>query len=522
MASMKSIYFLGTLSWALFLLTTPAISVSDEAFTECMAANGIKNLTSASSKNYKILLNYSIQNLRYAGSQIPKPHFIILPQTEQQVQATVTCARKGGYEIRVRSGGHSYEGTSITAEASFVIIDLMNLNAVKLHVATGTAWIGGGATLGEIYYTIAQTTRGYGFSAGSCPTVGSGGHISGGGFGLLSRKYGLAADNVVDAHVVDAEGRLLNRKTMGEDFFWALRGGGGGSWGIVVAWKIKLLKVPPTVTLFSVSRRGLRNVSTLLYKWQMAAPTLEKEFYLYAYLQAPDNRTTAASFTGLYLGRKTAVLKSLGSRFPELGIVAEDCTEMRWIDAALFFSNRGSNLSSLADRYDYNKLYFFAKSDYVRNPIPLKALVGGLKTLREQPLGSVIFDPYGGKMWEIASDFTPFPHRAGNLFGIQYSVSWYDENGDSEEYLAWLRKFYAFMEPYVSQNPRAAYVNYMDLDLGTVGNELLNGTDLVAEASKWGKKYFLDNFERLVRVKTRVDPHNVFRNVQSIPPDIRF
>ncbi|GLJ28108.1 hypothetical protein SUGI_0552110 [Cryptomeria japonica] len=518
MASLKSI--LNTLIWAvLLLIITPAIAVSDEAFRNCVTTNGIRNVTSMQSKNYKILLDYSIQNLRFATSQIPKPNFIIIPQTNQQVQATVTCAGKGGYEIRVRSGGHSYEGTSSTAESPFVIIDLINLNAVKLDVATKTAWVGGGATVGEIYYAIAQNDGGFGFTAGSCPTIGVGGHFSGGGFGLISRMFGLAADNVVDALVVDAEGKLLNRKTMGEDFFWALRGGGGGSWGIVVAWQIKLVKVPPVVTSFSVPRHGVDNVAALMQKWQKVAPTLEKEFYLSVNLAAPNNTAMAATFNGMYLGRKPNMLKSLDSSFPELGIQANESREMSWIESVLFFSGlTGSDVSSLAARYDSNKLYFYAKSDYVSTPIPLDALAGAIKIFQEQPLGNAIFDPYGGRMWEISSDSIAFPHRAGNLFSIQYLVSWHDEKGDSEAYLAWLRKLHAFMEPYVSQNPRAAYVNYLDLDLGTVGK---NSTSPVAEASKWGKRYFMDNFERLLQVKTRVDPHNVFRNVQSIPPDVR-
>jgi len=77
----------------------------------------------------------------------------------------------------------------------------------------------------------------------------------------------------------------------------------------------------------------------------------------------------------------------------------------------------------------------------------------------------------------------------------------------------WIRKVYKYMEPYVSKSPRAAYINYRDLDVGVNNNDYTNYT----QASIWGVKYFSNNFKRLARVKTKVDPHNFFRNEQSIP-----
>ncbi|GLJ10299.1 hypothetical protein SUGI_0125680 [Cryptomeria japonica] len=112
-----------------------------------------------------------------------------------------------------------------------------------------TAQVESGATLGQLYSAIANKTSLYGFPAGVCPTVGVGGTLSGGGLGLLARKYGVSADHVMDGLLADANGKLVDRKGIGEDVFWALRGGGGGSWGVVVAWQIRLVKVPPVISV---------------------------------------------------------------------------------------------------------------------------------------------------------------------------------------------------------------------------------------------------------------------------------
>ncbi|PIN06098.1 hypothetical protein CDL12_21355 [Handroanthus impetiginosus] len=407
----------------------------------------------------------------------------------------------------------------------------MNLNRVSVDLEEETAWVEGGATLGETYYSISESSQVHGFSAGSCPTVGIGGHISGGGFGLLSRKYGLAADNVVDALLIDANGRLLNREAMGYDVFWAIRGGGGGVWGIFYAWKILLLTVPKTVTGFIVSRPGTRrHVLDLVHKWQHIAPNLEDDFYLSAFVGygLPEMRKTlgiSATFKGFYLGPKTEAVSILKRVIPELEIMEKDCQEMSWIESILYFSGLTKGtfnpISRLNDRFLEGKNYFKAKSDFVREPISRTGIENVLKILEKEPKGYVILDPFGGKMDRISCESIAFPHRKGNIFTIQYLVEWKEEdNGKSQDYIEWIRGFYNAMERYVSSGPRAAYINYMDHDLGVM--QLINGSGSVGDAVEiarvWGEKYFLKNYDRLVRVKTFIDPMNVFRHEQGIFP----
>nr|GMD23178.1 reticuline oxidase-like [Ipomoea batatas] len=482
---------------------------------------------------YFELLRSSAQNLRYAASSSRKPAAIITPESKEELVNSVLCCRKGSWEVRVRCGGHSYEGTSTVAgREPFVIIDMAKLDGVSVDVDAGTAWVEGGATLGQTYHAISAASAAHGFSAGSCPTVGAGGHIAGGGFGLLSRKYGLAADNVLDAVLITADGETLDRKAMGEETFWAIRGGGGGNWGIIYAWKIQLLPVPKTVTCFVVSRPGTKqSVSNLINQWQHVAPKLTDDFYLSAFLGAalpesnnsPENPGISATFKGFFLGPTTTALSILNQSFPELSILEQDCREMTWIDSILFFSGSGDNftISDLKNRHSGEKLYFKAKSDFVKTPIPLTGLHAAVDALENEPKGYVILDPYGGAMDRISSDAIAFPHRKGNLFSIQYLVEWREEDNydrrKSENLLEWIRGFYEEMTPYVSSSPRAAYVNYIDFDLGILEN--MDGDDDVVEKARgWGEKYFLNNYDRLVRAKTMIDPLNVFRHEQSIPP----
>ncbi|OUZ99948.1 FAD linked oxidase [Macleaya cordata] len=511
------------LSSSLFIFISVLTCALGDDLLSCLTSHGVHNYTTPSSdsnSDYLRFLHVSIQNPLFENPATPKPAAIVMPRTKEELASTVRCCTRGSWTVRLRSGGHSYEGLSYTADTPFVLIDLMNMNRISIDVESETAWVESGATLGELYYAITESTDSFGFTAGWCPTVGSGGHISGGGFGMMSRKYGLAADNVVDAILIDGNGVILDRNSMGEDVFWAIRGGGGGVWGAIYAWKIKLLPVPKKVTVFRLMKHvKIEEASNLLHKWQFVADELDDDFTL-SVLGGADENEVWLMFLGLYLGPKTVAKSTIDPKFPELGLIEEEFSEMSWGESFAYLAGL-KTVGELNNRFlKFDDRAFKTKVDFAKEPIPLKVINGALEILSKEPRGFVALNGLGGMMSKVSSDFTPFPHRSGTRLMVEYIIAWNkDEDSKSEEFTNWLQRFYDYMEPFVSKNPRVGYVNHIDLDLGGIDWKNKTSTSNAIEIARtWGEKYFLTNYERLVKAKTLIDPKNVFNHPQSIPP----
>ncbi|KAL2343956.1 hypothetical protein Fmac_005241 [Flemingia macrophylla] len=469
--------------------------------------------------SFTTILNLHAQNKRFKTQATPKPLAIITAKSVSQVQTTVRCAKSSGIQIRIRSGGHDYEGLSYVSDVKFVVLDMSPLQSVDVDMRSGTAWVQAGATLGQLYYQIAKKSNVHAFPAGVCFSLGTGGHFSGGGYGNLMRKYGLSVDNIIDAILVDAKGNVLNRKTMGEDLFWAIRGGGGASFGVIVAWNIKLVPVPPQVTVFSVKKSVAEGATDLVYKWQHVASKLDRDLFLRVQ-PAVVNGTVVVSFIGEFLGQTNRLLPLVSKSFPELGLKQSDCIEMPWINSTLFWFGVpvGTPIEGLLPTgKEPGSMYSKGKSDYVKTPIPKEALNSIWAMMAKAKNMWMQWNPYGGAMEEILPTATPFPHRAGNLFLIQYNVFWTEDGQEATDfYLKAARSFYEFMTPYVSSSPREVFLNYRDLDVGA--KHPSTSKDLNVARSTYGSKFFKDNFDRLVKVKTIVDPDNFFTYEQSVPP----
>ncbi|CAH8278376.1 unnamed protein product [Arabidopsis lyrata] len=444
------------------------------------------------------ILDSSIQNPRFSVSETPKPVSIITPVKASDVQTVIRCARLHGIHVRTRSAGHCYEGLSYIAyNKPFVVIDIRNLQSISLDVDNRTGWVQTGATAGELYYEIGKTPKTLAFPA--------------------------AADNIIDALVVDASGRILDRQAMGEEYyFWAICGGGGSSFGIILSWKIKLVDVPSTITVFKVKRTSKKEAVRIINKWQYVADKVPDDLFIRTTLERSNKNAVHALFTGLYLGPANNLLALMEEKFPELGLEKDGCTEMSWVESVLWFADfhKGESLDDVLTNRERTSLSYKGKDDFVQEPIPEAAIQELWRRLDapEARLAKIILTPFGGKMSEIAEHETLFPHREGNLYEIQYVAYWREEEDKNmtgtNKYLKWVDSVYELMTPYVSKSPRGAYVNFVDMDLGMY---LGKKKTKYEEGKSWGVKYFKNNFERLVRVKTSVDPTDFFCDEQSIP-----
>ncbi|KAL7102564.1 hypothetical protein ACP275_08G127600 [Erythranthe tilingii] len=507
-------------------VTTTSYSAED-AFIKCIENNsklfngGVFLLQTPSSPSFSSSLQTYIRNLRFNQSTAPKPTFILTPSHVSHIQTSIICAKSHRLQIKLRSGGHDFEGLSYVSDSpNFFILDMFNLRSVNVTLEDESAWVEAGATLGEVFYGIAGISNTHAFPAGVCPTVGVGGHVSSGGYGNLMRKFGLSVDNVVDAKIVDVKGRILDRKSMGEDLFWAITGGGGSSFGVVLSYKIKLVRVPNRVTVFSIFRTYDENFTHLIHRYQkVAADELPEKLFIRLILDVANGKNRAR-FVALFLGNSENLLSLMNRRFPELGLKQKDCIKIRWIESVLFWADfpTGTPITALLSRVPQVLAHFKRKSDYLKKPIPKSGLEFIFKKMVELKTPLLTFNPYGGRMAEIPPEAKPFPHRGGNIAKIQYAANW-DEKGieAANYYINLTRMLYEYMTPYVSVNPREAFLCYRDLDIGTNRNGGGNGSYYSEDAAVYGVKYFMDNFKRLVKIKTKFDPDNFFRDEQSIP-----
>jgi hypothetical protein len=272
--------------------------------------------------------------------------------------------------------------------------------------------------------------------------------------------------------------------------------------------------VPSKVTVFNIPKSVQQGAIDIVTKWQEVAPVLPNDLLVRVVAQGQ-----VANFQSLYLGTCDALLPVMSSRFPELGVDRTHCKEMNWLQSvANIFLGDGATVEDLLKRTASGDAVFNkATSDYVRQAIPRDIWAQIFTSWLARPTaGLMILDPYGGKIASVSESETPFPHRKGVLYNVQYMNFW-GSAGEEAARTGWVRDLYTFMAPHVSKNPREAYVNYKDLSLGE--NVVGGGNVTSFEAGRvWGEKYYKGNFRRLAMAKAQIDPNDYFRNEQSIPP----
>ena len=428
-------------------------------------------------------------NSRFDGTH---PRAIVYCESAEDVEKTMHWARRRAIRIVPRCGGHSFAGYSTTSDG--VVVDVSRMRHV--HTRKGIANVGAGARLIDVYSAL--TPHGLTIPAGSCPSVGIAGLALGGGVGYAGRKFGLTCDNLVGVSLVTAQGKLLQCGVHDHgDLFWACRGGGGGNFGIATSFRFRTHAVGD-VAYYQIAWPW-SDAARAARAWQKLAPHAPDELFstLYMATDVPRGPGTepVVSSGGQFFGSE-AELRSLIAPLVAAGTPFRVTVgTLPYIDAIMHWGN----CHPLERCHVVGHRRFKGKSDYLDRPLSdaaIATLLSGLETSQASTsLGSaaLIFDAYGGAINRVHSAETAFVHRR-ELFSIQYLSSWL---GDGREDLSWVRKLYASMRPYVSG---FAYQNYIDPDV-----------------KSWKHAYYGSNLRRLVHVKRKHDPHNVFHFRQSIP-----
>jgi FAD/FMN-containing dehydrogenase len=408
-----------------------------------------------------------------------RPLAIVRPLDARDVGAVVRWAAKTGVRIVARAGGHSYGGYSTT---SGVVVDLSRLAGV--HLSGPRAVVGAGARLGNIYEALGA--HGRAIPAGTCPSVGIGGHALGGGFGLASRAWGLASDNLVSVQVVTADGKVVVADAAHHsDLFWACRGGGGGNFGIVTQFVFRTHAVSQgSYFIASWPWAQVEEVVARFVRWGPQAPDALGSL---CRLAAGPSGPTVQVF-GQFVGPEAALKAALAS----LGPPATKLTTgtATWLDLVRRWAGcLGHSLPGCAAP---GHQAFVGASDYIR-AVPSAAQLAKFRAVievRGAASGALLIDAYGGALNRVSPSATAFVHR-NELASIQYFAA-----GAGASARAWVDASRAALRPAVSG---AAYVNYIDPHL-----------------ANWQQAYYGSNLPRLRKVKHRYDPDNLFRFAQSI------
>ncbi len=423
------------------------------------------------------------------------------------VQNCLAFAHRFAVPVVPRSGGHSYAGYSTTTG---LVLDMTHMNMMKVDTGAGTITVGGGARLIDIYAILTQ--QGLILPAGSCPSVGVAGLTLGGGHGVLGRKFGLTCDNLLSAQVVLADGRVLTCDTSHDpDLFWALRGGGGGNFGIVTSFTFRVHPLS-TVSLFTL-RWPWSSAASVFNALQGWAPQGPDEIWSNCLLETgAKGSTPIVQVNGVYVGGVgplNSLLQKLTSQInaaPTLHYVSTvDVLDAMLYEAGCYGKTINEcHLPSQDPQGQVQRDASRVKADYFVKPLPQQGIQNLLTAIEHRQSSSVLgnggigIDAYGGAVNRVAPDATAFVHRNA-LFSAQYSGSW--NAGDPASVVAanrsWLNDTWQSMRPYASG---FSYQNYIDPDL-----------------SGWLHAYYGANLARLQHVKAAYDPGNFFHFAQSIP-----
>jgi hypothetical protein len=478
-------------------------------------------------------------NNRWVGS----PQSVQLVGTTYDVQNAVQTAVSAGSQFAVRGGGHCY-ANFVYNPAVQTVIDMSMMNAIYFDPGMNAFAVQGGATLGDIYGTL---YRGYGVTlpGGHCPGTGVGGHATGGGHGMLSRKFGLITDHIqsVEMVTVNAQGKAgvvtATRNGANSDLWWAISGGGGGNFGVITKYWFR----SPSATGYSPSQ-------------QLPAPPTN---VLLTAFTIPWSSLTQAQFTALItnLGTFLAANSDPSSPYTALStqltlshVSSGNISLTTVVDATVpnattLIQNYHSALTAgtgITPTIPYNNVLWLSAWETINTAIPLietnallrnavksaflvqpwtpdqiAAMYANLTTTSySNPLFPALLQigsMAGGAISAVPNSATAISYRNAVMLAF-WNVYWPTPAGDTAN-IAWVRDFYRQVFASTGGVPDPANPAYQGCCINLPDLDMADPT-INTSGVPWQTLYYGANYPRLQTVKAKWDPKNIFQHPMSI------
>ena len=420
-----------------------------------------------------------------------RPSLIARCTGPADVAAAVNFARAHHPLLAVRGGGHNVAGNALCDGG--LVIDLSPMRSVQVDPQARIAHVQPGVTLGELDHQ----TQVFGLASpvGMVSQTGVAGLTLGGGFGWLSRKYGLACDNLLSADVVTADGRFVTASEREHtDLFWGMRGG-GGNFGVVTSFAFQLHPVGPTVM-----------AGVVFYPMEQAREVLH--FYRDCAAAAPDELTMAAV---LRMAPPAPFLPQYIHGQPVIGIAACHSGSIEEGERVMRpLKNFGTPVANMIEPMPFVRLqsmldtsspsghHYYVKSEYLPGLSDAAIeTITSYATHLSSPLTSVLIAQLRGAISRVDEHATAAGNRRAR-FVLNIQSSWL-EPGESPRHIQWTREFWTAIRPF---STGGVYVNLLSQDEGEERVRAAYGA----------------NYGRLVALKSKYDPTNLFRVNQNIKP----
>jgi FAD/FMN-containing dehydrogenase len=433
---------------------------------------------------------YEVARKVYNGMIDRYPDVIARCANVADVRTALQFAQEEGFKVAVRGGGHNGAGLAV-CDHGFVI-DLSLLNGVRVDPAANTVRAEGGCTQGDVNHVA--HSFGLAVPFGVISTTGIAGLTLGGGTGYLTRKYGLSLDNLLEADMVLADGRFVTAsEQQHSDLFWAIRGG-GGNFGIVTSF---LYRGQPVDQVFGGPMLWEMEHAREVMQWyREISLNLPEEMYgFFAFLKVPPgppfpeelHQKTMCGIVWAYSG--------------PLDKVEEAFRPVRAFRAPKFEYMGPMPYPVLQGMFDAvypPGLQWYWRGDFLAE-IPDEAIEEHLKFGEQLPtlLSTMHFYPVDGAAGRVDRHATAFSYRDAKWSMVIVGVD--PDPANAEKITNWTKQYCETLHPY---SLGGAYVNFM----------MEEGVDRI-------KATYRDNYARLVEIKRKYDPQNVFRVNQNISPD---